>query len=84
MKKLIFLVLFVAIAGCTQQQRAKQFGGTATVDLPVDARVVTATWKEDDLWVLTKQAGEVPPQQYELTESSSFGVIEGRVVLVEH
>lgn len=84
--RLWILAAVALLAGCTDQQRAKTWGGSATIDLPAGARVVTATWKEDDLWVLTRQDvnASSAPQTYLLTESSSFGLLQGRVALVEH
>ena len=86
MKPIIIATLLALIAatGCTQNVRARIYGGTAQVDLPKGRKLVTATWKDSNLWILTRpmRDGE-PVESYELTESSSFGVLQGSVVLKE-
>jgi hypothetical protein len=70
--------------GCTQQQVARQYGGTATIDLPAGKKLVTATWKESHFWYLVRnaKAGETP-ETYEFKESSTFGIMQGTMVLRE-
>lgn len=88
MKKIGLLVFAMAalmvVAGCTENQRAKQFGGTAKITLPAGQHLEMVTWKGDNLWCLTRAAknGEVPTT-YTLKEESSFGMVEGKVVIVE-
>lgn len=81
---IIFIVLAISFAGCTEQQRAKEFGGNATINLPPDVKLVTATWKQDSFWYLVRpmRANE-EPESYTFIESSSFGIIEGKVLIVE-
>lgn len=83
MVAVLFLVA-ATLAGCTENQRARQFGGTARVELPPGQKLVVATWKGDDLWYLTRpmRPGE-QPEVYEFVESSSFGIVQGKVVLTE-
>ena len=80
---LTFFCAFV-IGGCTQNQRAKGFGGTANQALPPNMKLVTATWKNDDLWVLTRpmHTNEVP-EAYVFQEYSSFGIMQGTVNITE-
>ncbi len=88
MKKLTTAMILGCIclfsAGCTENQRARQFGGTAHETLPAGQKLLVATWKQDSLWVLTRtmRAGEVP-ETYEFRESSSLGVVEGKVIITE-
>ena len=85
MKKLIVLALFsvslLIITGCTEQQKARSYGGTATVDLPVGQKLINVTWKGEDLWYLTKpmKTNDVA-ETYEFKESSSFGFMNGKVL----
>lgn len=70
---------------CTQNQRARHFGGTGKAELPAGRKLVNATWKEgNDLWLLTRAAkpGE-PPETYEFIEDSSLGMMNGKVVIIE-
>jgi len=70
--------------GCTEQQRAKNWGGTATIDLPAGKKLVTVTWKGDEIWFLTRdmRAGD-RAETYEFSENSSWGFMEGTVVIKE-
>lgn len=87
MKKTILVVGLVVSSmflGCTEQQRARSYGGKAEIMLPQGKKLVVATWKQDDLWLLTrnrKQNEEV--ETYQFQESSSWGVLEGTVVIQE-
>jgi len=86
MKKIILLTLVLSAAGCTQQQRARHFGGTATHDLAAGRKLVNITWKgeEGNLWLLTKPMGPTDvAETYEFAESSSYGILEGTVVIRE-
>ena len=57
MKKLfVVAALALVMVSCTDQQRAKSFGGTSTVELPSGEKLVNVTWKgEADLWYLTRK-----------------------------
>ena len=77
-----------AFSACTQQDMARHYGGTAKMNLEKGQKLVTVTWKDGglggQLWYLTRpmREGEVP-ETYSFKESSSFGVIEGTVIIVE-
>lgn len=73
------------LSGCTQNTRARAFGGTATIDIPAGKKVVNATFKDHDLWVLERNAkpGE-KPETLTFKEYSSFGILQGTVIIVEH
>lgn len=70
--------------GCTENQMAKQFGGNMTVNLPKGEKLTVATWKDTQLWYLTRpmQEGEQPETSI-FRENSAFGIIEGSVIFVE-
>ncbi|MBI2473462.1 hypothetical protein HYV70_02840 [Candidatus Uhrbacteria bacterium] len=78
--------LFVAslLSSCTQNQIAKQFGGDITVNLPPGRKLVVVTWKNDDMWHLTRPMRESEmPETSVFQEDSSFGLVEGSVTFVE-
>lgn len=83
MRKIIAVVL-VVLAGCTENQRARGWGGESMVRLPPGRKLINATWKEADLWVLTRpaEAGE-KPERFHFEEHSNWGVLEGRMVIQE-
>jgi hypothetical protein len=86
MKKAIFigLITLLTITSCTENSRAKNFGGTAEIVLPVNKKLVTATWKDDNLWYLTRDMQESEEAEtYEFHEESSFGMMEGTYIIKE-
>jgi hypothetical protein len=84
MKKLIALTLVVVtLFSCTANERARNYGGMEHITLDKGERLVNVTWKQDDnLWVLTKQ-DSTKPSTYSFKEKSSFGVLEGEVIITE-
>lgn len=87
MKRLLFVSIAALIlaTGCTQNQRAKRFGGSATQDLPAGQQLVNVTWKDAQMWILTKpMEKDHEPVTYTFKEKSSYGMIEGTVKIVEH
>ena len=80
------LALSIAtFTGCTQNIRARTWGGSMSVDVPADQKLVNVTWKEGgNFWVLTRNARPGEPREvYTFKEKSSFGIAEGTVVITE-
>jgi hypothetical protein len=85
MKKLLALcALGIALVACTQNERAKNFGGESTARLAPCQKLIIATWKDDNLWYLTRpfRDGE-KPETFTFKEDSSFGMWQGTVTIVE-
>lgn len=87
MKKIVSIILvivmIVALSGC--QYATKHLGGSMTVNLEPNTKLVNVTWKEDSLWLLTKHMTEDDvAETYYFKEDSEFGVFEGTVTIVEH
>lgn len=86
MKKFLlgsFLVLLIGLTGC--QTVAKNFGGSITIDLDPNQKLEEITWKDNDLWYLTKPMtlNDVA-ETHTFQQSKDFGVFEGTVTIVEH
>lgn len=81
---LLMCVTAALLFSCTENERAKFYGGTITVNLPSGQKLVNATWKDSELWYLTRPAkqGEVS-ETYNFQEKSNFGIQEGCVVFNE-
>lgn len=80
MKRFMLIVgLVVALAGCTDNQRAKNWGGNATIKKP-DAswQLVVITWKNSNMWVLWF---DPKTNKCHFREDSSYGVVEGQVTV---
>ena len=78
MKNFLILsaVAILTLASCTGNQRARNFGGTETIDIPEGRILVNCTWKQDDLWILTK---DTTTGKMYFNEKSSWGVMEGQI-----
>ena len=78
------LILTLGLVGCTSQEMAKSFGGETTINLPAGQKLEGITWKDADLWYLTRpMRADEEPETHTFAESSSFGIWEGTVTVVE-
>ena len=87
MKTKLFALLVlatVALTGCTDNIRARKWGGKSTQPLPPGQKVVMASFKDSDLWILTRpmRSNEVA-EVYVYRETSAWGVFQGEVTIVE-
>lgn len=72
------------LSGCTAKERARRYGGTSVEKLPPNRKLINATWKENSLWILTRQMiASDNAEKYEFKESSSYGMYEGTVIIEE-
>ena len=84
----IMMIIIVGIGltfgSCTQNKRAKTYGGNMTINLEQGQKLVNVTWKDSNMWILTRpmEDGE-KSQVYKFKEKSTFGVMEGTITLVE-
>ena len=77
MKKLLFITLVtLLLLSCTDNQRARNFGGKEVVELPKNRILLNATWKNVDLWLLTK---DTITNQIYFNENSNWGILEGSI-----
>ena len=85
MKKVFLAILMgVMVTSCTENSRVKSWGGEGTIKLPKGRKLVNVTWKETQIWYLTRQmdSNDVV-ETYEFHEESSYGVIEGTYKIIE-
>lgn len=87
MRKTIMTVMLAAMClmtACTENMRSRTLGGNIKVTLPPGQKLVTASWKDADLWYLTRERRpDEKPETFLMQESASFGVMEGTVTFVE-
>lgn len=89
MKKTIVVILGILLfifcfTGCTAQHRAKEWGGNYTMELPKGEKLVEVTWKDSNIWYLTRPMRENDePETYTFKEDSEWGVFEGTVTIIE-
>lgn len=78
------ITLSLGLASCTENQRAKQWGGSASIDLPVNTKLVSVTWKDANLWYITRpMRSDEKAETYQFREESNFGALEGLYVIKE-
>lgn len=85
MKKVLAIALVaISLASCTENSRVKSWGGEGTINLPKGQKLVTITWKETQVWYLTRPMDSTDKAEtYKFQEESSFGVMEGTYNIVE-
>ena len=76
-------ILLISMTGC-QQTAAKRWGGEATIELKEGQKLQEVTWKDDSLWILTRDRHEdEKPETYTFYEENDLNVLEGKVTLIE-
>jgi len=87
MKLKYYIIAFftlISLNSCTEQQRARTFGGSSTIEIEPSKKFVNITWKENSIWVLTKAATtNEKREKYEFQERSSTGLLEGKIIIIE-
>lgn len=82
MKKLfigfMLVMTVITLFSCTSNQRAKNWGGSTSVDVPAGEVFVNATWKDANLWVITYNPAE---KAYKMHECSEWGILQGTVTI---
>lgn len=81
-------LLLALLTGCgdVKQSLARDFGGTTTVNLEPNLKLEEITWKDDDLWYLTRPMREdEEPETHTFTEKGGLGTVfdGGTVIVVE-
>jgi hypothetical protein len=85
MKKLFLaIVMGVVVTSCTENDRVKNWGGEGNINLPKGRKLVNVTWKETEIWYLTRpmNSNDVA-ETYQFQEESSWGVMEGTYNIIE-
>ena len=79
MRKLTTVAItLLVLVSCTDNQRARSFGGTETVKLEPNEKFINITWKQDNLWIIVQ---DTVTGTYYAREKSSFGVMQGKVII---
>ena len=79
MKKLILGVFtLMVLISCTDNSRARNYGGKEEISLKTNEKLIMITWKESNMWILTIDT--VTNTQY-FREKSSFGMWEGEIII---
>lgn len=78
---ILIIILVISLCGC---QAARNLGGDVTIELEPNQKLEMITWKNSDLWYLTRPmtANDVA-ETHVFQESSIFGIVEGTVTIIE-
>jgi len=74
--------VFTWAGGC-RQVMTKNYGGSMTIKLDPDIKLVSTTWKDNQLWLLTTTRTNEAPTVYNFEERSTLGILQGNVKIVE-
>lgn len=79
---ILIIILVISLCGC--QVAARKLGGDVTIELEPNQKLEMITWKNSDLWYLTRPmtANDVA-ETHVFQESSIFGIVEGTVTIIE-
>lgn len=81
---LIGIIAIICLSSCTRQMLTREWGGEMTIELPKGQELMMVTWKDDDLFYLTRpMAPDYVPTTKTFQESSSFGIMESTVYFKE-
>ena len=84
MRKIIGLLALVLAFSCTENTRAKEYGGTMSINVPAGNKVTNITWKNGDLWYSYRPfINDEKPTIQTFAEESTWGVMSGKVIFVE-
>lgn len=77
-------VMALGMTGCTEQSMTKEFGGDMTIELEPGQKLEEITWKDTELWYLTRpmQEGE-KAETHTFQEQSEWGIWEGTITIIE-
>lgn len=87
MKKIylfLSLLTILSFSSCTEQYRARNFGGKIEIEVPKGYKVTSATWKEAELFYFLEPMEEgYVPKEKKFVENSSYGIWESEVTFKE-
>lgn len=85
MRNIIFsTLLLMVISSCTENERARNYGGKETINLPKGKKLEQLTWKDHDLWIQTRDFTPLDtPQTHTFYEKSTWGMFEGEITVIE-
>jgi hypothetical protein len=79
MSKLVMVaIILLTLVSCTDNERARYFGGTETIKIEPQEKFINVTWKDNDLWVIVEDTitGTIYAK-----EKSAFGIMQGKVII---
>lgn len=79
----IFILLAILML-LRPQSMSKSMGGTTTITLDPGLKLEEITWKDNDLWYLTRpMRSDEHAETHTFQQSSNLGILQGTVIIVE-
>lgn len=80
----IVIILFFGLRSCNEQAITRSWGGEMEVTLEPNQKLLEVTWKDSELWFLTKNMKEDDiAEDYTFYEKDVNGILEGTVYIHE-
>ena len=81
----LVMAMTISFSSCTNNQRAKEWGGTMTINVDPNYKVTMATFKGDaDMWYMIEpMEDDYAPKDKILIEESTWDVFHGKVIFHE-
>lgn len=80
----LIVVLISCSTSCSDQGMTRSYGGTEEVNLEPNRKLIEITWKDTDLWYLTRAMTEDDvAEDYIFQQKHSVGWVEGKVIIHE-
>lgn len=82
---IVIILGFFLFRGCSEQSLTRSWGGEMEVSLEPNEKLVEVTWKDDNLWILTKEMTKDDIEEnYKFFEKDALGMLEGTVYIKEN
>jgi hypothetical protein len=80
---LLAIITLISFSSC-KNKRVKKWGGSMTIELKANQKLMNVTWKDNDIWYLTTSMDSIDkPKQSVFQEKSNRGILEGRITFKE-
>lgn len=81
---LLIICIFFISRLTSEQSVTKNWGGSMNIELEPNQKLIEVTWKDDSLWLLTKDMQEQDiAENYRFQEKDVTGILEGTVFIKE-
>lgn len=82
---ILIIAIIVILFSCNEQNLTKNWGGEMTINLKPGQKLELVTWKDNELWILTRPMEEDEKAvKWTYAEDSEFGILEGTIYIQEH
>ena len=79
----VMIIVFSVLTGC-DSTRARTLGGTLTVELDANVKLLDVDWTESGLWYLVRPMRDDEfPEIYTYQEKTDSGIMQGKVIFKE-